>query len=256
MWMETGRMPAIVGMDVGDFADDPIQSAIDAWHNSGQIVTYSWHIGAPPGDDSSLDNSRDAVDVRRVLRAGTTERLAYLAKLDKMAFRLEKLDAVGVPILWRPFHEANGDWFWWSRGGAELYVQLWLDMYHYFTDVRGLNNLIWVWSVAQTGPPVADWYPGDDYVDVVGSDTYAPSSEVGTWRAHFEAHRSIAAKKPFALSETDFMPESERLLAQGVNAVWFLTWNTRWIDMNSLERKRAVYNSRTVITADELPEFS
>lgn len=250
----TGKDPAVHGHDVADYIIDPMQEAIADW-NRRQLVTFSWHIGAPPADDSNFENTFNNVDVNRVLQSGTSENRVYMAKLDKMAARLQVLEDAKVPVLWRPFHEMTGGWFWWSKSGADTYKKLWIHQFNYFSDTKGLDNLIWVWSAAQTKLPEAAWYPGDRYVDITGSDTYESFSTIDLWTNHYNQHKSIAGSKPVALTETDKMPDPDQLKARNNKMIWFLPWFGQYVDVNSADTKRRVYNHEYVITADEMPDL-
>lgn len=250
----TGKDPALHGHDVADYIIDPMDEAIADW-NRRQLVTFSWHMGAPPGDDSSFDNTFKDVDVNRVLQSGTNENRIYMAKLDKMATRLQRLEDARVPVLWRPLHEMNGGWFWWSKSGAEPYRRLWIHQFNYFTQTKGLHNLIWVWSAAQTKLPESAWYPGDQYVDITGSDTYENFSNMGLWTDHYNRHKQIAPLKPSALTETDKMPNPDELKSRNNKMIWFLPWFGQYVDVNSADYKRQVYNHQYVLTADEMPDL-
>ena len=82
-----------------------------------------------------------------------------LRDMDAIAVQLQKFSDAGVPVLWRPLHEAEGGWFWWGAKGPEPFKKLWRLMYDRFTNVHHLHNLIWV-DCSGTNP---DWYPGDAY---------------------------------------------------------------------------------------------
>lgn len=94
-----------------------------------------------------------------------------MADIDDVARELLKLRDAGVPVLWRPLHELNGDWFWWGKCGPEAFQRLWKLLYTRYTETFGLNNLIWVFGY--TSQPDAAWYPGDAYIDIAGADNYA-----------------------------------------------------------------------------------
>jgi beta-mannanase len=173
----TGKWPAIRGWDIRFDNPDPTNSAIQWWEKGG-LVTFSWHMGAPPLSDSYY-HSKGNTPVSKVLTEGTDENTDYIDKLDRMSVRLKKLEDEGVPVLWRPWHEMNGTWFWWSKSGASEFCTLWIHMYRYFTEEKKINNLIWVWSGSFI--PSAEWYPGDDYVDITGSDCYYDGQEEEKW---------------------------------------------------------------------------
>ena len=93
--------------------------------------------------------------------------------LEKIVPYLQQLQRAGIPVLWRPLHEAAGKWFWWGNGTAENYRKLWHIMFDFFKQ-RGVNNLIWVWTSEKNDP---DWYPGDEYVDIIGTDMYGQNGK-------------------------------------------------------------------------------
>ena len=124
-----------------------------------------------------------------------------------MADRLALLRDAGIVVLWRPFHEAAGNstiysdgkaWFWWGSDGAGPCVSLWHMMYDYFRE-RGLDNLIWIWT-SQTKD--AAWYPGDDYVDMIGRDLYNYSVDDASY--NFRYLTTYYPHKMVALSECGY----------------------------------------------------
>ncbi len=155
------------------------------WYEAGGVVGMMWHwqvkannginMTCSPGDkpgETSFDPSKVYVE-------GTTENRQAVHDLDQVAGYLKTMQKRGIPIIWRPFHEASGNtyefeggkaWFWWGAKGAEVYKKLWHWMYDRLVNHHQLNNLIWVWN-SQMGD--ATWYPGDDEVDIVGRDNYA-----------------------------------------------------------------------------------
>ena len=248
----TGRLPAIRGWDIRHNITDPIPEAIKAWTEQGQLITFGWHVGAPPFEDS-YKNSKRRCDVRKCLTPGTGEHRSFVDKLDRMADRLEVLRDRKVPVLWRPWHEMNGTWFWWSKDGPESFRDLWVFTFDYFTHKRKLDNLIWVWSASFE--PSADWYPGDRYVDVVGSDTYLSARDHDRWAKIHEQLKAIAPDKPAAITENDQIPDPAVLQERGIDFVWFLTWHSEWLDENPEAHLRHVYHHPYALTADELPDL-
>ncbi len=254
----TGKLPAIRGFDLREDAIDPTDEARRAWHTNGQIVTISWHVGAPSLPDTG-DNSMKASDggIAAVLTPGTPQNAAFMQRLDAVAAKLEKLRRAEVPVLWRPFHEMNGDWFWWSKSGPAEFIRLWRFTFDYFTKEKQLHNLIWVWSTARVADPA--WYPGDDVVDIGGCDTYlAPTSgnDMQPWAESVAGLRaSLRSRKPMALTENDIIPNPTKLFQAGYNFIWFLTWRDEWLSKNGDPHLKRVYNHAYVITADELPDL-
>ena len=169
----TGRQPAIRGLDFMDNDYLGVTQRTKDWWARGGIPTICWHTGAdffsgyPECRESELDWASAFVD-------GTEANRRLLDGLDHAVPYLKRLQSDGVPVLWRPFHEMDGGWFWWGASGADAYLQLYKLMYDRLTNVHGLNNLIWVWNGQD-----AAWYPGDEYVDIIGEDIY-PGEHVYT----------------------------------------------------------------------------
>ena len=139
----TGRQPAIRGLDFMDNDYLGVTQRAKDWWARGGIPTICWHTGAdffsgyPECRESELVWASAFVD-------GTEANRRLLDGLDHAVPYLKRLQSDGVPILWRPFHEMDGGWFWWGRGGAANFVRLWRLMYDRYTHVHGLRNLIWV----------------------------------------------------------------------------------------------------------------
>jgi mannan endo-1,4-beta-mannosidase len=200
----TGRVPGIVGLDYEhDRIYTPAELAaanellIEHWRRGGLVaVTWSPHdpwrnhetdLRRHPGvhtDVLAPAAGAAPADLRELLDPRHPVHAVWRRKLDRVADALQGLQAAGVVVLWRPMQEMNGYWFWWggattADGGA--YAAVWRDMFHYFTGVKGLHNLLWVYS-PNPGPallqppgvtqPVGWAYPGDAYVDVVAGTRY------------------------------------------------------------------------------------
>jgi mannan endo-1,4-beta-mannosidase len=185
-WVTTnvGKSPAILGVDLMDYTESRISrgaSSQDANHAlafaaKGGIVTFVWHWGAPTGLYDTEDHRwwsgfyTDATDFDIDTALADTMNANYtllIRDIDTIAVELKKLQDAGVPVLWRPLHEAEGGWFWWGAKGPEPCKKLWRILYERLTVHHGLNNLIWVWNSVRPA-----WYPGDDVVDIVSADTY------------------------------------------------------------------------------------
>ena len=109
---------------------------------------------------------------------GTKEYDYYRQSLETLAAEFKKLEAEGVPVIWRPLHEAEGgggetgSWFWWGKEGSAVYKELWKYTYTTLTEDFDCHNLIWEWN-SYNFDTSANWYPGDDYVDIIGYDKYS-----------------------------------------------------------------------------------
>lgn len=244
----TGKLPAIRGLDFmnGDF--DGVVKRSKEWHNKGGIVTICWHTGINGlGYQESLN---DNPDFDKLLTEGTPEYNAMIENWDKAAAALQELRDAGVTVLWRPFHEFDGQWFWWGKGGAENFKKLWQMMYDRFTDEFDLTNLIWV--LGYSGEVKDNWYPGDEYCDIIGSDTYDNSTNKKAWDRLLKV---TDAGKPLAFHECGNVPSVEKFESDGCMWSWFMIWHTDYITGNNKTNLKNVYNSDKVITLDELPEL-
>lgn len=251
---KTGKLPAIRGLDFmhNDFAG--VTKRAQEWWEFGGIPTICWHTGA--GFDSGYDESKaDNIDWEEAFVPGSETYNALLAGMDRAVPYLQQLEDANVPVLWRPFHELDGGWFWWSKGGSSNFVQLWQLMYSRYTDYWGLDNLIWVYGYSGNGGGMADWYPGDAYVDLVGADSYdrGPNKEL------FEECEELAPEgMPLVFHECGTIPTKEELTGTETDWLFFMTWHTTWLtdtSLNSVDNLKEIYNSEYFITLDELPDF-
>lgn len=254
----TGKLPAIKGYDMinqtpGGSIDDQVERAI-AWHVKQKgIVTMCWHWWAPKGGRAFYTKDT-TFDITKAVTPGTEEYDLVIRDMDIVAGKLKEMQDAGVPVLWRPLHEASGGWFWWGAKGPEPYKKLWIMMYDRFTNYHKLNNLIWVWN----GQDPA-WYVGDQYCDIAGEDIY-PGQRVYTSNPlkFGECYDTVSGKKPVALTETGCVPDPGDIKITGARWLWFMVW---WGEFTTTDKYtddemfRKVYNHQDVITLDELPDL-
>ena len=272
----TGKYPAIRGFDyINDDFEGVNERAID-WWNRGGIVSICWHTGVNYSG-GYLDCKEGVVtDWDAFLTEGTDKYNEMIEGIDKAAKALKELRDLNIPVIWRPYHEAFGTWFWWGKGEdnntkAEHYVKLWQIMYTRYTDYWGLNNLIWIegyshmdyeWQEKKykCGVGADKWYVGSDYCDMIGADTYVDG-------IHLLLNDKISSlnknKKPVAYHECGIIPTIDEL--KKTDWSYFLTWHTNYLIegynlyevdyINTKEHLIEVYNSDYVITLDELPSF-
>lgn len=180
----TGKFPAILGCDLGgiELGDSCnldgipfglMRKAVLKQVERGGMVTFSWHPRNPLTGGDAWDISSDQV-VKSILPGGE-KRSEFMRWLKRAADFIESIGP-DVPIIFRPWHENLGSWFWW--GGrlctAREYIDLYRETWLYFTKERGLTNLLWCYS--PNGPIAPEVYmsryPGDDFVDILGTDIY------------------------------------------------------------------------------------
>ncbi len=251
----TGKLPAIRGLDFmhNDFTG--VTKRSQEWWEKGGIPTICWHTGADFAsgyDESKADN----INWDEAFVPGSDTYNDLIQGMDRAVPYLQQLEDAGVPILWRPFHELDGGWFWWSKGGSDNFVKLWQLMYSRYTDYWGLDNLIWVYGYSGNGGDMAAWYPGDNYVDLVGADSYTDGPNTNL----YEECVSITPEgMPIVFHECGTIPTEEELTSTETDWLFFMTWHTTWLtdtkEGNTLEDLNAIYNSDYFITLDELPAF-
>ena len=190
------------------------------------------------------------VSVDNIFTEGTWEHAAYRTWRENMADDLQKLQDVQVPVLWRPYHEGGGGWFWWDRDGSSQYKRLWNDLYDYMVNTCGLHNLIWVWTrgVINQG---TDWYPGDDQVDITSGDVY--NETPGDYRNLYDDLGRFSSTKLRALTECDYLMSPE-LLAEAPFA-YFMVWHSEHLTRNSDDRISSVYSHPKSITRARMRQF-
>ena len=294
----TGKSPAIRGFDFLNAAnplygnEDGTTNRMISWakDNNG-IVTASWHITVPKkfssynvGDKVDWANAtykpdETDFDTAKVLEEGSKENEYYKLCLKLLAEQLQKLQDANVPVIFRPLHEAeggggeDGSWFWWGKSGSAVYKDLWKLTYKTLTEDYGLHNIIWEWN-SYTFETSTNWYPGDEYVDLVAYDKYnctdwSTGSAVlvhndsaigGTFYSLVEQY---GGKKMVAMAENDSIPTLENLQMEKAGWLYFCPLydggsdSTNFLSnemFNKKEDLKEIYTSDYCITLDELPE--
>ncbi|MDR2805817.1 MAG: glycoside hydrolase family 26 protein, partial [Dysgonamonadaceae bacterium] len=138
---------------------------------------------------------------------------------EKVADYLLLLKQKNIPVIWRPLHEAAGGWFWWGAKGAQPCKELWIIMFNFFQE-KGLNNLIWVWTAE---PNDNGWYPGDEYVDIIGRDIYNKTGANGML-GEYNALKVRFPGKIIALSECGNVAGITEQWNAGATWSWFMAW--------------------------------
>jgi hypothetical protein len=166
--------------------------------------------------------------------------------LERIADHLTELRDANVPVLWRPMHECDGDWFWYGKGGGERFVKLWQTMFDYFTKERKLNNLIWV--LCHTGDPNAEWNPGKEYYDLGGGDTYGRGIQANI----FNTVKSIHGDKlPIVYHECGTLPDPDECFENDITWSWWMLWHTSHVSRHNKEELIRIYYHYLVLTRDE-----
>jgi mannan endo-1,4-beta-mannosidase len=261
---QTGQWPAIAGFDYVDFASGGLttkitnQNAISYWH-SGGLVTVGVHLYNPANPRGGGLRDKGVI-LNDLLLTGTATHARWMQELDQLAAGLQELQAAGVVVLWRPFHEMNGDWFWWGDKPPADFVKVWRHMFEYFTKTRRLDNLLWVYAPNQRNN-AADYYPGDAYADIVGFDAYTDHVDP----QHIKGYDALARlPKPFGFTEYgphgaqnppgDF--DYRRLIADVEKyfprSTFFMSWNGKW-SLASNEHVRELLEHPWIVNREDLP---
>ena len=239
---ETGDLPAIRGYDLMDMdkerGDDQVSRAIEWAKRTGCIITMCWHWYAPDDMDdqdnckwsfyyktTSYDH-KTSFDILKAVEYGTKEYGFAVSRIDKAAGMLQRFADEGIPVIFRPLHEANGDWFWWGRrkddpkASAEAYKKLWYMIFDRLENCHKLTNIIWVWNGQDK-----DMLVHPNTFDIVGDDIYSEKeNDHSSQKARFEYLQSLASGKMITLSECGYIPSPAEMLKDGVKWLWWLPW--------------------------------
>jgi mannan endo-1,4-beta-mannosidase len=258
---DVGKKPAIYGNDFGWGGQGSITLAIDKWKSEKAIPYFCWHACPPSWNESAcawtdINKGQPEGFLDNILKAGTVDNKNWLARIDRVAGFLKQAQTAGVPVLWRPFHEMNGNWFWWCQ--QSRFPELWIQMYDRLTHFHGLNNLLWVYSANFPQDPVEKYYPGQNYVDILGLDIYENYGASYT-DALYAALVKLANGKPIGITENGKIPPLDMFKSKQPDYVFFVTWvrfqNGGETSENSLQWTQATYSNPYLLTRDEI-DFS
>ena len=253
--------------------EDDVSAALK-WAEKGGIVGYIWHWKAPLYEnefysektDFDLTNAVTDIDVAllspqkidELYQEGslTAETVLLIHDIDNVSAQLLRLKEKHVPVLWRPLHEASGDWFWWGSAGADSYKWLWNLLYRRQTEYHKLDNLIWIWSAQGT-----DYFVGNAAFDIASVDLYSDNTDNTSYYKQYQWIYSLTGgQKLIALSECGTLPDMELTFRD--RAVWsfFGLWYGDYIldkngdlseKYNTREDLIRMYNSNRTITLDK-----
>ena len=288
-----GAYPAIRGFDMMNYNpiygwDDGTTERIIEWGTERNgIPTVCWHINLPVNFTSyevgelvdwseASYKPNKSFSVANASVEGTKEYEYTMLTIDCLAQELLKVQDAGVPILFRPYHEAEGNpgdaWFWWGQDGPEAYKNLWKLLYTTLTEKYDLHNLIWIYN-SYTYASSPEWYPGDEWVDIVGYDKYncvynrndglsnCPNEDAisGTF---YDLVDLTNNKKLVAMTENDTVPSLKNMEVEKANWLWFCIWYDNGSDnfltgedKNNYDTLKEIYTSDYCITLDELPDW-
>ena len=269
----TGKEPALLGFELLAYSpnineqdtDDACMTEVIEnrgtlecayeWAAKKGLITFTWHWFSPLGGRSKAFYAENTdFDADKAVISGTPENKAMISDMDHMAGLLKPFSDKGIPILWRPFHEMDGTWFWWGAKGADAAKKLWKIMYERFTKVHHLTNLIWVWNAAKP-----EFYPGDDVVDIISCDMYPPKHEHTAHKEEYYAMEKITDQpKIILIGEIGVLPDVDEINREKIGWTTFMTWSKEFClteDYTSNDYLKKVYDSPYSVTKEDLPEL-
>ncbi|MBW4080756.1 glycosyl hydrolase [Paenibacillus sp. S150] len=256
----TGYYPALWGSDFayytgGDMAELR-QAMVDEAMLQGQagtMVTLTYHQTRPmdPAASGWESVTGDVTEAQMtdIVTPGTALYNQWAAQIDEVAGYLEQLKEAGIPVLWRPYHEMNAEFFWWGAR-PELFKQLWNNMYDRFTNLHGLDNLVWVWSPnaeSSWAYDSAPYYPGHNMVDVLAMDIYNNDYR----DSYYNKLVKLSGGRPIAIGENGELPDMQMLREKQPRYVYFMTWSEYLTDKNSISGIQAVYSDSRALNNGE-----
>jgi len=231
-------------------------------YGEGHVITMMWHGCYPTEGDCcdgssiwAMENRPSHAEWDSLVTSGTSLNDAWKRGADKIAGYLKQLQEDDIPVLWRPYHEMNGVWFWWcNQKGDQGFKRLWIMMYDYFTNYHKLNNLIWVWNTNAPRDipndeawPYELFYPGDQYVDILAADVYRKDYK----QSHHDQLAALGKGKPIALGEVGEIPTPGILLEQ-TQWSWYMPWGWILFTFNEPGDIITLVTSEKVLTLDEI----
>jgi len=243
-----GKTPVIFSTDMGfaksgdkdsKLARPGIIEEVIHQHHLGSIITICWHAVPPTADEpvtfrplpghvasDSLASVQGQIldkQFQDILTPGTALYKHWCSQVDTIACYLKKLQEAHVPVLWRPYHEMNGNWFWWGgRHGKYSTLALYRQLFERLVNYHKINNLIWVWSMDRVHNPdmeFSKYYPGDKYVDILALDVYGNDFN----QTYYDSLTSLSKGKLVTLGEVGIPPTSEILKNQPL-WTYYVTW--------------------------------
>ncbi|HEY0759399.1 MAG TPA: glycosyl hydrolase [Acidisarcina sp.] len=260
----TGKYPALFGEDFGFSGGEDKDSTegrpsmiqeVERQYRKGAVIALCWHAVKPTEDEpvtfrDSVQGHLTNFEWNELLTPGTALNARWLAQTDVIAGYLKELQDAGVPVLFRPFHEMNGNWFWWGgRPGPHGSAQLYHMLYDRYVNYHHLNNLIWVWNVNSPGGnagELAGYDPGHEFADIYAIDIYGEFKQ-----DYYDQMLALAGNKPVALAEVGVMPTLE-VIAKQPRWAYFMMWSGS-AEGNPPELLQANFHAPNLLTLGDPP---
>ncbi len=239
---KTGKWVGLVGFEyhIGPTVqyEKPNQLCIDYWEKGGLCQLYL--IMSNPADPDAV-NAGGTCDLKSILDSNHPYNKYFFNELDKVAEGLEELKNNGVVVFMNMYAEATGSWFWWGAKDPSDFIELYRRTYDYLVQVKKLDNLLFVYEPSSHHKTALDYYPGHNYVDIIGISLFVDYDEELSFSSIPNYHELKILGKPLALSQwgprrgedqtrtVDQPPGDNLKLIRGIinyypEIVWWMNW--------------------------------
>ena len=273
-----GKTPVVWSQDFGfsqegdkdSYLSRPaiVQEAIHQ-HKKGAIIAFCWHAVPPtaeepvtfqpkPGADpsaplASVQGRLTDKQFHDILTPGTVLYKQWARQVDVIASYLKQLQDAKVPVLWRPYHEMNGDWFWWGGRyeGKYTTAALYRQIFDRLVKYHKLSNLIWVWSIdrpTKPGREFTKYYPGAQYLDILAIDIYGNDFN----QSYYDGLMALSDGKPVTLGEVGNPPAPDVLDSQP-NWIYWIVWSGMTRGTSQADYEKLLKSHRPLFFED--PEY-
>ncbi len=248
----TGSHPGVVGVDFSGLSGKPdssigketkkLRESIAATYNRGGITTVSWHFNNPVSAGGFYWNDSVSLPAVKYIIPGGESNGKYKAILQTIAYVANTTkgnDGKLVPMIFRPFHEFDGDWFWWGKSHCttEEFTSLWKFTVSYLRDSLGVHNFIYAFSPDNKFNSEADYldrYAGDEWVDIVGIDNYGDWGRDGKY--DLEAGiKKLKIVSDYAINHNKVAAFTETGLESVLNTTWYTETLLKSLQENKLQ---------------------
>ncbi len=289
IYNQTSKWVGIIGTDYNRQHTSPYYTKIENMYEANKpLINYFNQNGLVavmatfrnPWNDTFQGDTTNSSNLLDIVTLGHPANIHFKKQLDSIAKGFSQLQDSNVTVLFRPFHEMNGFWFWWGSKSSTLpvasdFITLWQYVFNYFTITKNLHNILWYYTPSIRESIISNpafkteifYYPGNDYVDVIGLDAYNDTLDIPNYST------LVAMGKPIGLSEfgpkkttvqnNPFVYDYTILINQIKNKYpalcHWLSWNhfysgTNWIfySLATQNNTTALLNDTWVVNRDEI----
>ncbi|MFC6653162.1 glycosyl hydrolase [Paenibacillus rhizoplanae] len=256
----SGRYAVLHGYELGAIGNQSKetiarqrQAVVDSairWHEGGGIVAMTFHQNLP-GTAPAWTNVQKPLSqsqFKLYVTPGTPQYKALVAELDDVSKYLGELRDAGVPVLWRPYHEMNGGWFWW--GQKDDFARLWDLVYDRMVNTHKLNNLLWVWNPNapnKSSEPYSAYFPGTAKVDILAADIYDNDFK----QSYYDSLLKLAGSKPIGIGESGELPDPVIMSQQQSKWVYTMTWGKMLVENNPPVKIQSFMNHKYTVSRED-----